>query len=70
MRRPISIIQTNDSSSFRSILSAEEIRTPNNKDHKNEFMRYVIKRGHATFITIGCLSGYESHVRRYFTPGG
>lgn len=55
---------------LRSILSTEEIRTPNNKDHKNESMRYVIKRGHTTLTTIGCLSGFESHVRRYFTLGG
>jgi len=54
---------------LRSILSAEEIRTPNNKDHKNEPMRYVIKRGYTTLTTIGCLCGFESHVRRYYTPG-
>ena len=32
-------------------------------------MRYVIKRGHTTLTTIGCMNGFESHVRRYFTLG-
>jgi hypothetical protein len=51
---------------LRGILSAKEIRTPNNKDHKGDPMRYVIKRGLATLTTIGCLTGFESHVRRDF----
>jgi len=54
---------------LRGILSAEEIRTPNNKDHKGDPMRYVIKRGLTTLTTIGCLTGFESHVRRYFALG-
>ncbi|KAI5987346.1 hypothetical protein F5J12DRAFT_728538 [Pisolithus orientalis] len=54
---------------LRGILSAEEIRTPNNKDHKGDPMRYVIKRGLTTLTTIGCLNGFESHVRRYFALG-
>jgi len=54
---------------LRGILSAEEIRKPNNKDHKNEPMRYVIKCGLATLTTIGCLNGFESRVRRYFALG-
>jgi len=54
---------------LRGILSAEEIRTPNNKDHKGDPMRYVLKRGLTTLTTIGCLNGFESHVRRYFTLG-
>jgi len=45
---------------LRGILSAEEIRTPNNKDHKGDPMRYVVKRGLTTFTTIGCLTGFES----------
>jgi hypothetical protein len=32
-------------------------------------MRYVIKRGLTTLTMIGCLTGYESHVRRYFALG-
>ena len=32
--------------------------------------RYVIKRGHTTLsTTIGCLTGFDSHVRRYFALG-
>ncbi|KAH9985617.1 hypothetical protein BJV74DRAFT_775506 [Russula compacta] len=54
---------------LRGILSAEEIRTPNNKDQRGDTMRYVIKRGLTTLTTIGCLNGFESHVRRYFTLG-
>ncbi|GBE88767.1 hypothetical protein SCP_1401720 [Sparassis crispa] len=54
---------------LRGVLSAEEIRTPNNKDHKGDPMRYIIKRGLTTLTTIGCLSGFESHVRHYFALG-
>jgi hypothetical protein len=54
---------------LRGILSAAEIRTPNNKDHKGDPMRYVIKRGLTSLTTIGCLNGFESHVRRYFALG-
>ncbi|KAI6145492.1 hypothetical protein BKA82DRAFT_995627 [Pisolithus tinctorius] len=54
---------------LRGILSAEEICTPNNKDHKGDPMRYVIKRGLTTLTTIGCLNGFESYVRRYFALG-
>ncbi|OAX31557.1 hypothetical protein K503DRAFT_74641 [Rhizopogon vinicolor AM-OR11-026] len=54
---------------LRGILSAEEIRAPNNKDHKGDPMRYVIKRGLTTLTTIGCLTGFESHIRRYFALG-
>jgi hypothetical protein len=54
---------------LRGVLSAEEIRTPNNKDNKGDPMRYVIKRGLTTLTTIGCLTGFESHVRRYFALG-
>jgi hypothetical protein len=53
----------------QGILSAEEIHTPNNKDHNGDPMRYVIKRGLTTLTTIGCLTGFESHVRRYFALG-
>lgn len=32
-------------------------------------MRFVIKRGLTTLTTVGCLTGFESHVCRYFTLG-
>jgi len=48
------------------ILSAEDIRRPDRRDHKNDLVRYVIKRGVTTLTTVGCLNGYESHTRRYF----
>ena len=54
---------------LRGILSANEIRTPNNKDHDGDPMRYVIKRGLTTLTTIGRLTGFESHVRRHFILG-
>jgi hypothetical protein len=54
---------------LRGILSAEEICTPNNKDRKGDPMQYVIKHGPTTLTTIGCLNGFESHVRRYFALG-
>jgi hypothetical protein len=54
---------------LRGILSAEEMHTPNNKDCNGDPVRYVIKRGLTTLTTIGCLTGFESHVRRYFTLG-
>ena len=69
MRRPISIIQSNVSSSFKGLSPPKEVRTPNNKDSRGEPMQYVIKRGLTTLTTIGCLNGFESHVRRYFTLG-
>jgi hypothetical protein len=54
---------------LRGILSAEEIRNPNNKDHTGKHVRYVIKRGLITLTTVGCLTGFESHVRHYSTLG-
>ena len=55
---------------LRGILSAEEIRTPDNIDSKfRDPMRYVIKRGLTTLTTIGCLNGFDSYVRRYFAIG-
>ncbi|KAH9004279.1 hypothetical protein EDB86DRAFT_2887796 [Lactarius hatsudake] len=54
---------------LRGILSAKEIRMPNDQDVNGDPMRYVIKRGIATHTTIGCLTGFESHVRRYFALG-
>ena len=54
---------------LRGILSAEEMRTPNHKDRNGGPVRYAIKHGHATLTTIGCLNGFESHVRRHSTLG-
>ena len=47
------------------ILSAKEMHTPNNTNSQDRPMRYVVKRGLATLTTIGCLTGFESHTRRY-----
>nr|VWO98515.1 Cytochrome P450 monooxygenase CYP52X1 [Ganoderma boninense] len=45
------------------------MRTPNNKSRNGDPTRYVIKRGLTTLTTIGCLNGFESHVRRYYALG-
>ena len=54
---------------LRGILSAKEIQTPNDRDRKGDPIRHVAKCGLASATTIGCLTGFESHVRRYFALG-
>ena len=54
---------------LRGIPSAEEIRTPNNKDRNGDPMRYIIKFGLTMLTTISCLTGFVSHVHRYFALG-
>jgi len=54
---------------LQDILSAKEIRKPNNKDIRENDMLYVIKHGSTTLTTIGCLTGFESVVRRYSILG-
>lgn len=51
------------------ILTAAQISQPNNQDLKGGPVRFVIKRGHATLTTIGCLTGFESHQCRYDLVG-
>ncbi|KDQ49643.1 hypothetical protein JAAARDRAFT_200650 [Jaapia argillacea MUCL 33604] len=51
------------------ILTAAQIRQPNNQDLTGDPVRFVIKRGHTTFTTIGRLAGFESHQRRYGLVG-
>ncbi|KAF8916897.1 hypothetical protein CPB85DRAFT_1288524 [Mucidula mucida] len=51
---------------IRGILNTKELRTPTTK---GEPIQYVIKCGLNTRTTIGCLNGFESHVRRYFLQG-
>jgi hypothetical protein len=46
-------------------MSAAQVKEPNNLDLNGDPVRYVIKRGHTTFTTIGRLSGFESHKRQY-----
>ncbi|KAJ1306713.1 hypothetical protein OPQ81_007703 [Rhizoctonia solani] len=54
---------------LRAILSADEISDPNNQDHNGDPVRFVIKRGLTTRTTIGRLTGFESHARRYTVLG-
>ncbi|KAI9432395.1 hypothetical protein H4582DRAFT_1111952 [Lactarius indigo] len=54
---------------LQGILSDEEIRKPDKKTLEGDPNRRVIKRGSKTLTTVGGLSGYLSHVRRYFPTG-
>ena len=54
---------------LRGILTAEQISKPNSQDLKGDPVRLVIKRGQTTLTTIGRLSGFESHQRRYGIVG-
>ncbi|KAL6306131.1 hypothetical protein BKA93DRAFT_816510 [Sparassis latifolia] len=54
---------------LRGILTAAQIRQPNNQDLKGDPVQFVIKCGHTTFTTIGRLAGFESHQRRYSLVG-
>ncbi|EIW83357.1 hypothetical protein CONPUDRAFT_102106 [Coniophora puteana RWD-64-598 SS2] len=47
------------------ILDAAKIKEPNSQDLKGDPTRFVFKRGHTTFTTVGRLNGFESHERRY-----
>lgn len=51
------------------ILSEDEIRNPNIRDHNNDLVRYVIKRGLTTKTTIGRMSPFNSYERRYTVLG-
>ena len=48
-----------------SILSTAAIKEPDNQDLEGDPVRFVIKRGHTTLTSIGRLTGFESHERRY-----
>jgi hypothetical protein len=52
-----------------AVLSAAKIREPNSQDHNGGPVRLVIKRGLTTRTTIGRLTGFKSHERRYSTLG-
>jgi hypothetical protein len=54
---------------LRRILTAAQIRHPSSQDPKGDPVRFVIKSGHTTHTTIGRLTGFESHVRRYGLVG-
>ncbi|KAI0279223.1 hypothetical protein BGY98DRAFT_1096302 [Russula aff. rugulosa BPL654] len=51
------------------IMPTAQVKAPNNLDLNGNPVRYVIKRGHTTFTTIGRLSGFESHKRHYGLVG-
>ena len=40
---------------------AAAIRDPNNQDLEGDPVRFVIKRGHTTFTSLGRLTGFESY---------
>jgi len=51
------------------ILTDHQIRHPTGRDLENNPVRYVIKDGLTTGVTIGCLAGFESKVRLYGLAG-
>ncbi|TCD62538.1 hypothetical protein EIP91_006765 [Steccherinum ochraceum] len=54
---------------LRGVLSAADVRKPASKDLSAELMHYVLKHGPTTRTTAACLSGFESHVRKYSAAG-
>ena len=55
--------------SVQGMLSAADINNPNSKNLEGERTRRVIKRGFTTNTTVGTLSGFMSHGRKYSTAG-
>lgn len=53
----------------QGMLFAADINNPNSKNLEGERIRRVIKRGIATNTTVGTLSRFMSHDRKYFTTG-
>jgi hypothetical protein len=51
------------------MLSAADINNPNSKNLEGERIRRVIKRGFTTNTTVGTLSRFMSHCRKYFVTG-
>jgi hypothetical protein len=54
---------------LRGMLSAEDIKNSNSKNREGEHIRRVIKRGITTNTTVGTLSGFKSHDRKYLDAG-
>ncbi|KAI0316724.1 hypothetical protein OF83DRAFT_1292608 [Amylostereum chailletii] len=50
---------------LRGMLPAADINSPNSKNLEGELIRRVIKRGSTTLTTVGTLSKFTSHVRKY-----
>ena len=53
----------------QGMLSAADINSPNSKNLEGERIRRVIKRGFATNTTVGILSRFMSHCRKYSVTG-
>ena len=53
----------------RGILTAEQINELNRKDFEEDLVRRVIKRGVATKTTVGTMTRFKAHVRRYPSLG-
>ncbi|THH28675.1 hypothetical protein EUX98_g5521 [Antrodiella citrinella] len=53
----------------QGMLTAAEINNPNSKNIEGERIRRVIKRGTTTLTTVGTLSKFMSHVRKYSLYG-
>jgi hypothetical protein len=53
----------------QGMLSAADINNPNSMNVEGDRIRRVIKRGFTTNTTVGTLSGFMSHVRKYSITG-
>lgn len=53
----------------QGMLSAADINNPNSKNLEGERIRRVIKRGFTANTTVGTLSRFMSHSRKYFATG-
>ena len=54
---------------LRGVLTAADINGPNSKNLEGDRIRRVIKRGFTTNTTVGTLSRFMSHVRKYDLSG-
>ncbi|TCD65996.1 hypothetical protein EIP91_001943 [Steccherinum ochraceum] len=54
---------------LRGVLSSADVRKPASKDRSGQPLHHVLQRAPTTLTTVGCLSGFESHVRKYSAAG-
>jgi len=52
------------------MLTAEQVNNPNKTDIEEGFIHPVIKRCMATKTTVGTMTKFRSHIRRYVPLGG
>jgi len=52
------------------MLTAEQVNNPNRTDVEDGFIPSIIKRGMSTKTTVGTMTKFRSHIRRYVPLGG